>query len=352
MPFNRPGLKEIISRVADDVSSRTSDKVYPAAGSVADVFAHALGGASHLLHAHLDWSVKQMLPSTASGEQLEEHARIWLSKGRKPAAAATGAVVIRGSNGTALTQGLLLARNDGAQFALAADYRISGASVEAEVKAVVAGIDGNTEAGTVLTMVSPLVGVESQASVGSSGISGGSEIESDEDLRARLLKRIQGSAQGGADFDYEKWALEVPGVTRAWVLPLYNGLGTVAVAVLRDNDENIIPNERELTRVKEYIDTVRPVTARVTVIAPTEKKVNYRVTVAPDTTVTREAVEAALEAYHRREATLGGTLYLSRLSEAISLAPGEFMHVLLEPQSDVVCGANEIATFGGVIWPD
>lgn len=352
MPFNRPGLKEIISRVADDVSSRTSDKVYPAAGSVADVFAHAIGGASHLLHAHLDWGIKQMLPSTASGEQLEEHARIWLSKGRKPAAAATGAVVIRGSNGTALPQGLLLARNDGVQFALAADYRISGGSVEAEVKAVAAGIDGNTEAGTILTMVSPLVGVESQASVGSSGISGGSEIESDEELRSRIIARIQQPPHGGADGDYVNWALEVPGVTRAWALPLKNGLGTVTVAVVRDNDENLIPDERALKAVADYIDSVRPVTARVYVVAPVEKKVKYRLTISPDTQLIRDSVEAALKAFHKREADLGGTLFLSRISEAISDVPGEFMHRLEEPLRDVTCAYNEILIFGGVIWSD
>ena len=83
MPFSRPNLKEIIERVETDITSRTSENEYPQVGSVAGVFAAALGGASHLLHAHLDWGIKQMLPSTATGEQLEEHARIWLKVPRK-----------------------------------------------------------------------------------------------------------------------------------------------------------------------------------------------------------------------------------------------------------------------------
>ena len=44
---------------------------------------------------------------------------------------------------------------------------------------------------------------------------------------------------------------------------------------------------------------------------------------------------------------MGGTLYLSRISEAISLAPNEFMHVMSEPAKDVTCAPNEILTFGG-----
>ena len=41
---------------------------------------------------------------------------------------------------------------------------------------------------------------------------------------------------------------------------------------MRDNDESIIPDEREIARVQEHIEEVRPVTARVTVIAPVERK--------------------------------------------------------------------------------
>ena len=351
MPFSRPNLNEIIERVETDITSRTSENEYPQAGSVAGVFAAALGGASHLLHAHLDWGIKQMLPSTATGEQLEEHARIWLKVPRKPAAFAEGEITVTGAPGAVLPAGTLFARGDGIRFVTTADLTLSASSGAVTVAAETAGEIGNTKAGTVFTMVSPVLGIQSSAPVGLSGISGGSDVESDADLRSRLIRRIQGSAQGGADYDYETWALEVPGITRAWVLPLHNGLGTVSVAVVRDNDESIIPDEREIARVQEHIEEVRPVTARVTVIAPVEKKVQYRINLAPDTAENRAGVEAALKSFHLRESSMGGTLYLSRISEAISLAPNEFMHVMSEPAKDVTCAPNEILTFGGVVWP-
>jgi baseplate J-like protein len=145
----------------------------------------------------------------------------------------------------------------------------------------------------------------------------------------------------------------VPGVTRAWVLPLHYGLGTVAVAVVNDNGSNgIIPDAALLARVSAHIEQVRPVTARVSVIAPKERKVRYRLRITPDTAAARAAVEAALRDYHLREANLGGVLHLSRISEAISLAAGEFSHAIQEPAADIVCTSTEIATYGGVTWPD
>lgn len=350
MPFNRPNLKEIIERVGSDVASRTSDKNYPAPGSVADVFAHALGGASHLLHAHLDWGVKQMLPSTATGEHLELHASIWLPEGRKPAAAATGTVVFRGSDGLIVPSGSLLSRDDGAVFVLTDDAVIRGGRAEAAVRAQDAGDAGNTAPDARLVMTAPVLGVESVAQAGSVGITGGSDLESDESLRARIIARIQNPAHGGADADYVNWALEVPGITRAWVLPLKNGLGTVTVVVLRDDDDNPIPDENELQKVADHLDARRPVTARVFVVAPKAKPVHYRINISPDTQLIRAAAEAALKEFHRREAKLGGSIHLSRVSEALSDVPSEFMHHIISPTADVVAAENEILTFGGVEW--
>ena len=69
------------------------------------------------------------------------------------------------------------------------------------------------------------------------GLAAGSDAETDESLRARVLRRIQKPPQGGAGYDYVAWALEVPGVTRAWVYPAEMGLGTVTVRFVRDLEQ-------------------------------------------------------------------------------------------------------------------
>ena len=90
MAFERPSLPELCRRVELDISSRLSPYPHPQEGDVASVFGAALGAASHLLHGHLDWIAQQMLPITAAGDELDRHARTWLTVPRKPAAFASG----------------------------------------------------------------------------------------------------------------------------------------------------------------------------------------------------------------------------------------------------------------------
>ena len=65
-----------------------------------------------------------------------------------------------------------------------------------------------------------------QGAVEYPGIAGGADEQSDLLLLQRVLARLRQPPHGGADFDYIRWALEVPGVTRAWVYPLELGAGT------------------------------------------------------------------------------------------------------------------------------
>ena len=353
MPFRRPKLPEITERIGSDIASRFAQPRNPAQGEVARVFGEAYGGASHLLHAHIDYGIKQMLPTTATGEDLDNHARMWLRVPRKPAAYATGEVLVTGTVGTVVPIESKWQRSDGVVFMSQAEVVLGAAQALIAVVAETAGEAGNTMAGTAVSAFSPVLGLQSAARVADSGISFGSDIESDTDLRNRILQRIQKSAQGGADYDYEEWALEVPGVTRAWPLPLHMGLGTVGLAFVRDNDASgIIPDEREIEAVKAHIDTERPVTAEVYVFAPVPKAIQYDIVVMPDTPDVRASVEASLKDFHARESDLGGTLALSRISEAISQARAEFSHRLRSPTADVVCNSVEIAVYGGVTWPD
>lgn len=60
--------------------------------------------------------------------------------------------------------------------------------------------------------------------------------ETDAELLARLLEYIRRPPAGGNKYDYEKWALEVEGVRAAYCYPLAQGLGTVDVLIMA-NDE-------------------------------------------------------------------------------------------------------------------
>ncbi|MBI4800443.1 MAG: baseplate J/gp47 family protein, partial [Desulfarculus sp.] len=91
----------------------------------------------------------------------------------------------------------------------------------------------------------------------SAGLTGGADQEADAALLARLLYRIQTPPQGGAGSDYIRWALEVPGVTRAYVYPRRLGAGSVGLTVLMDDAAyGPIPSAEDVARVQAYIDEV------------------------------------------------------------------------------------------------
>ncbi len=107
-----------------------------------------------------------------------------------------------------------------------------------------AGVAGNLAAGAVLTLLSPLPGTGSTGAVTESGITGGADIESIAELLDRLLYVRRNPPVGGALHDYVIWAREVPGVSRAWAWDAWHGPGTVGLAWLYDDREDIIPHTR------------------------------------------------------------------------------------------------------------
>lgn len=118
----------------------------------------------------------------------------------------------------------------------------------------------------------------------------GEDIETDENLRVRFYTQIQAPSTSGNADNYKKWALEVPGVGDAKVFPLWNGNGTVKVIVV---DENMAIDLTLPTTVFNYIETVRPIGAIVTVESPGEKLINVSASIVLDGSKTLEEVKTA-----------------------------------------------------------
>jgi len=350
MAFARPTLTELINRTLSDATSRLSvDELLRRAD--AEVLARVLAGAAHGLYGYIDWLSRQILPDTSESEWLERHASLWLREGRKPAAESTGEVSFTGVSGSVVPSGTVLTTAAGVQVATTAEVTLTAGTASAAAAAVDAGASGNLVAGAPLSLVSPITGVQSTATVASGGLTGGANIEDDEALRARVIARIQQPPQGGCAYDYEAWTLQVEGVTRAWVYPQELGLGTVTVRFVRDDDSSLIPDAAEVATVQAYIDALRPVTAQVTVVAPTAVPLNITITdLTPDTAAVRAAIEAEIIDLLRREAVPGGTILLSHLREAISIAAGESDHVLTSPVANVTHATGELAVLGTITW--
>lgn len=349
MPLSRPTLKELVTRIATDLQSRKQGADALLRRSNLNVLSKVEAGAAHGLYGYVDNVARQIIPDTADSEHLERWAEVW-GVARNPAVAAIGLVTFTGLNTTAIPAGTVLQRSDGVQFTTDVTAAIALGTATVAVTAVEPGLDGETEATSALVLSTPIVNINSNATVAAGGLTGGSEVESDDDLRDRLLHRIRRPPQGGADSDYENWCLEVPGVTRVWVKPLYLGAGTVGIFFVRDNDVSAIPDAGEVALVQAYIDARRPVTAEVTVMAPVASVVNFTIALLPDTLAVREAVATELADLLRREAEPGGTIYLSHVREAVSLAAGEENSLITVPAADLVAGAGQMHVMGVVTW--
>lgn len=349
MPFNRPTLPEIVERIAADIESRLPGADARLRRSNLSVLARAEAGVAHGLYGYIDYFARQAIVDTADSEFLERWASVW-GVARKVAVAAAGPVTFTGSPSATVPAGTIVQRADGAEFETTAAGALVAGTVTIDVIASAVGEAGNTVAGSQLALAAQVLGVSGTATVAAGGLVGGADVEADDDLRQRLLDRIRQQPQGGAAFDYETWALEVPGVTRAWIYPLELGPGTVTVRFVRDGDASILPDAGEVETVQAYIDARRPVTAEVYVVAPVALPVDITLTVTPDTADVRAAVTAELADMFAREAVPGSTMRISHINEAISLAAGEEDHVVTVPAGDIVAGAGEIPTLGVITW--
>lgn len=351
MPFARPSLTEIIDRVIADISNRiTGVDSSVLRRSLLGILGRAEGGVAHLLYGYIDWVARQVIPDTAEIEYLERWAAIWAIT-RKPADFAAGPATFTGTNGSLISAGTIVQRQDGIQYTVLADVTIALGTATISVQALAPGDDSNLAAGNRVTLLSPIAGVQSNGTVATGGIIGGVDVESDDRLRERLLQRIQNPPQGGSVADYVQWGLEVPGVTRVWVYPMQMGAGTVTVLFATDDDPaGIIPGPGKVAEVQAYIDERRPVTAEVFVGAPIAAPINPSIAIRPNTATVQAAVIAELEDLLTRDAVPGGKILISRMREAVSIAAGEENNAFISPTADVTNATGHIATLGTVTF--
>ncbi|MFJ4143530.1 baseplate J/gp47 family protein [Pseudomonas sp. NPDC089734] len=344
MPFETPTLPELVNRTQVDLANEALRQ------SDAQVLSRAHSGAAYGLYGYQSWIADQILPDTADEETLERQAVLRLRQPRNAAQPATGSVSFTAAAGAVLDADTVLQFSDGRSYRVTQGLTTVAGNNVATVEAVDAGILGNADAGLVMTAVQPIEGIDSSFTVLADGLSGGIAQESIESLRARVVRSYRVIPHGGNQDDYVTWALEVPGITRAWCVRQYMGPGTVAVFVMRDNDATPVPDNDERAQVADYIESLRPVTAELYVLAPVQKRVIYTIKLTPDTSTVRAAVQAQLMDLHNREAGLGETLLLTHIAEAISGATGETDHVLSSPVANVQANPNQLLVFGGIVW--
>lgn len=351
MAFIQPTLAELREQAAADIETYLPGGDARTRRTVSGVLGHAIAGAAQGLHANIQTRERNFLPDArAEAEGVERWAAL-LGYWYLGATAAVGTLTATGSSGSTLIAGTRLQYSDGTEYATTADLTLVGTTGSVAVEAQALGAAGNLPAGSKLTLLSPVSGVNSTLIVGAAGLTGGADKEGLDALRTRVLDRLRLPPMGGSAADYETWALEGhTAVTRAWVSPLEQGANTVVVRVVTDNEVDLIPTTPVLDAVLAYINTKRPVTAEVFVVGPVAVTLDFEIQLTPDSTALRERVTGALQDLLRREAAPGGTILRTHIAEAISTAVGETDHVLQAPAANVSHAAGEMAVFGSVTW--
>ncbi|MBF0168805.1 MAG: baseplate J/gp47 family protein [Alphaproteobacteria bacterium] len=348
MSFYRPDLTTLQQRLIADLQASLPGVDLSQPGSVLAAIAKVQAGGIHGINGFNDAIWPNLFAHLATGEFVEADAGTY-GLSRVPAVSANGAVAISGADGSTLPAGSTFQRADGAQYTTQADAIIAAGTASVEVVAVLPGLAGDVAMGTSLTLVQTVAGINSAALANVGGIAGGADAESDDSLRARLLARKRQPPHGGAVHDYVAWAREA-GATRAWAINSWLGIGTIGVTFVIDGRDDIIPTVQEVADVQAYIEAHRPVTAQVTVFAPTPKVVDFQIRIDPNSLAVQAEVEAELRDLWANEATLGTRLYISRIRSAIGRTVGLTDYTLIAPVADVIPLAHEIPKIGAIVW--
>ncbi|MFG0849603.1 baseplate J/gp47 family protein [Pseudomonas sp. FYR_2] len=346
MPYDIPTLPALVTRTEADFERNAPSALRR---SDAKVAARALSGAAYQLFGYQSWMAMQAHPATCDEEMLLLWADWRLEEGQKQAVAATGYVPVTGSTGKVVDAGVVYQSDDGRRYVVTAAVTLVAGKAQVPVAAEKAGLAGNIDAGT-LTAVTPVLGVNPTATIGADGITGGAEKESIESLRGRVQAAFKNPSKVGNGADFVEWALEVPGVTRAWALPRWMGAGTFGLTFVCDGNVDIFPNAAKVAEVQAYLESKRPVTSEIYVFAAQRLPVNFRIKLVPDTTATRAAVAKNLAGLINANGGSGSVILLSHIGETISGSPGETDHTLELPGADVPVADNQVATLGVITW--
>jgi uncharacterized phage protein gp47/JayE len=356
MPWTTPTLKETRSLTKNYVLSQLGAKAM-IPNSVLRIMSDAMAGLANLTFLYLDWLAKQLLPDTAETVWLDRHGVIWLtnadgSKGRKAATYAQGTVEFAGTQGTVIPVGTLMTGANGVQYQTITAGQIgSGGLGTSTAVALTAGAVSNLPDGDAMSLNPAIPGIDTATLLGD--MSGGFDTETDDQLRERILFRIQNPPMGGDLADYVAWAMAVPGVTRAWAA-VEIGPGTMTVRFLMDDtypDNHGLPTQADIDTVSDYIDSKRPVTVKdCFVFAPT--LFFYDITIrnlTNDDPTVRARIETSISDMEFARSKPGQTMYRSWVDEAISQAVGEETHEL-DFETAVMPNPASMPTLGTVLY--
>lgn len=377
MSFSLPTLADLMQQTRQSFRSNLKgsdawvwpNNIYASAKVIAGALYGLFGFASYIQKAMFAWSAPD-------ADSLLGHA-IEYNIPQNPATPSEGNVVFTVTDNITVNTNAVLQRTDGVQVIVTAGGTLStSGTLTVPVIAAADGANGNTEANTPLTIMSGVTTTSTTAptaAVDGNGLALGADLEGLESWRARILFRKRNPPHGGSAADYVFWCGQVSGVSfnldqpTVFVERLWQGAGSVRVfPLMYDLYPNGIPQAADILRVQDYIATVQPAGANVTVAAASPVTVNVNVSgLSPNTTAVQQAIIAELQdAFIRlsrpagNDQSFGSMPYLaspfsfslSWIWQAVANAAGEQRAVVTSPTTDVTLSAGQMAVLGAVTF--
>ena len=321
----------------------------PNDGCDAMVRLYALASEVQSLLAQADWVLDQSFPQTAVGQYLDYHAET-RALTRLPAAKAAGVLRFSAWKGLDVVNHAFTTRVGGVSqnefAAMNLGFARGESYVDVPASALESGGSGNAIAGAIHLMSVYPVGITQCTNP--EAFSGGSDEESDEKLRERVLTSYKRLPNGANAAFYEQEAMSFPNVAAAKAVGRARGIGTVDVYV---STHAGAPDEKLLGEIEAVLQKKREIAVDVEVKAPTEKTVNMSAELTAEQGWTMQeitdAATAALQAYFTGE-RLGEAVYTAKLASILYGVEGVKNCHLLTPDEDVSVSATELPVLGTV----
>lgn len=323
-------LQAMLDRVPSDVDKREGSVIYDALAPCAYFLAQQ--------NFQLDNFIDLVFPDTALGEYLNRAAEAY-NVSRKPATNAVRKMTTSGSVEIGTRWGI----NN-----LVYIVKEEESETEYQVECETPGVIGNQYSGA-MQPISNITGITAELG---DIITPGADEETDEALRERLYTKIRLPATSGNVYHYQQWALEVSGTGAAKVFPLADGPGTVTVLVV-DSDKKISSSLPKA--VAEYIETMRPIGATVTVKSPDSVTINIKASVMRNESKTlddvKKAYKNAVDTFLQETVFTTYRISYAKLGSLLLDIPGveDFEGFLLnEGTGNVVIGEKQIPVTGTI----
>lgn len=289
MSFEMQSEEEILTRLKTDLAVQLNGQ-----SSIEGTFNADMLTANSIefeqAYAEIGLMIQANFADTSWGEYLTMRAAEF-GVVRKAATAAVVTLKLAGEVGSSVIAGSLFSTAQDVKF-----YTTAAATIGAGGTATVAatcgavGAVGNVESGTIINIPYSIPGILSVSN--EVAAHDGYDEETDAALLARYLLKVRTPATSGNEYHYKQWALSVSGVGQVKVKSLWNGKGTVKVIIVDSN--NATASSTLIQAVADYIETVRPIGATVTVAspAPLEMNISADVVGSADAATVKTAVNA------------------------------------------------------------